>query len=107
MPGGVLYSVPVRKIVMNTSYTYARDHLAELWDKVISDCEPVIVKRRGHADLALVPADELRSMTETLHLLRSPANAERLLRAADRVRESGKRLQSPGEDEERAASSLS
>jgi antitoxin YefM len=82
---------------METSYTYARDHLAELWDKAISDCEPVIVKRRGHSDLALIAADELRSMTETLHLLRSPANAERLLRAADRVRERHPHLQSTAE----------
>jgi antitoxin YefM len=92
---------------METSYTYARDHLAELWDKAVSDCEPVIVKRRGHPDLALISADELRSVTETLHLLRSPANAERLLRAVDRVRESGSELQSPDEDKERAELSTS
>ncbi|MGH2611283.1 MAG: type II toxin-antitoxin system Phd/YefM family antitoxin [Tepidiformaceae bacterium] len=66
---------------METSYTYARDHLAELWDKAISDCEPVIVKRRGHPDLALISADELSSLMETLYLLRSPENARRLKEA--------------------------
>jgi antitoxin YefM len=85
---------------METSYTYARDHLAELWDKAIADCEPVFVKRRGHEDLALVAADELRSMMETLYLLRSPANAERLLRAAERVRRRQGRPQSLAEVEE-------
>ena len=31
--------------------------------------------------MALIPVDELRSLEETAHLLRSPANARRLLRA--------------------------
>ncbi len=66
---------------METSYTYAREHLAELWDKATGDCEPVILKRRGHEDVALISAAELRSMTETLYLLRSPANARWLLEA--------------------------
>lgn len=32
-------------------------------------------------------ADELEGLLETAHLLRSPANAERLLRALNRVQE--------------------
>lgn len=37
--------------------------------------------RRGHEDVALVPADELSSLLETAYLLQSPANARRLLEA--------------------------
>jgi antitoxin YefM len=37
--------------------------------------------------VALVAADELSSLLETAHLLRSPANAERLLRALSRARQ--------------------
>ncbi len=37
--------------------------------------------------LALLAADELRSLLETVHLLRSPANADRLLRALRRAEE--------------------
>lgn len=70
---------------METSYTYARDHLAELWDKAITDCEPVILKRRGHPDLALVSAEELSSLRETVYLLRSPANAHRFFDAMERL----------------------
>lgn len=74
---------------MATSYTQARDNLAELWDKAEDDREPVIIQRRGHEDMALIPAAELRSLRETAHLLRSPANAERLLRALSRSRAKG------------------
>ena len=74
---------------MATSYSYARDHLAELWDRAEDEREPVVIQRRGHEDMALIPAAELRSLRETAHLLRSPANAERLLRALARSRAKG------------------
>ena len=68
------------------SYSHARDNLAELWDRVEDTQEEVILQRRGHEDVALVPAAELRSLQETARLLRSPANAVRLLRALARSR---------------------
>ena len=68
-----------------TTYTDARQRLAELWRVVEEDREPVIITRRGHEEVALVSADELASLQETAHLLRSPANAQRLLRALDRA----------------------
>lgn len=49
--------------------------------------EEVILRRRGHEDLALIPAKELQSLKETAHLLRSPRNAARLLAALARSRE--------------------
>jgi hypothetical protein len=41
--------------------------------------------RRGHEDMAILPAAELRSLEETAHLMRSPANARRLLAALHRA----------------------
>jgi antitoxin YefM len=69
---------------MTGTYSYARDNLAQLWDEVEDSREEVIFTRRGHEDLALLPARELRSLQETAHLLRSPQNATRLLRALAR-----------------------
>jgi antitoxin YefM len=69
-----------------TTYTKARANFAALCDEVISSREPVIIHRRGREDVALVPASELRSLEETAHLLRSPKNARRLLRALADVR---------------------
>jgi antitoxin YefM len=66
------------------SYTEARVRLASLLDEVVSNREEVIIKRRGHPDVALIAADELSSLQETVHLLKSPANGIRLLRALQR-----------------------
>jgi antitoxin YefM len=46
----------------------------------------VIISRKGRHDVALISADELSGLLETLHLLRSPKNAERLLTALDRAK---------------------
>ncbi len=68
------------------TYTAARASLAALCDAVSSGREAIIIHRRGSEDVALVSAAELRSLTETAHLLRSPRNARRLLTALRRAR---------------------
>lgn len=68
-----------------TTYTNARATFAKLCDQVASTREPVIIRRRGGEDVALVSAEELASLIETAHLLRSPKNAERLLNALARA----------------------
>ncbi len=68
------------------SYSEARATLAALLDRVTDDQEPVIIARRGKPAVALVALDELESYRETAYLLRSPANAERLLAALDRAK---------------------
>jgi len=56
----------------------ARKNLFPLIDRVNDDQEPVeIVSRRGSA--YLVSESQFRSLMETAYLLRSPANASRLL----------------------------
>lgn len=69
-----------------TTYTKARAKFASLCDEVTSTREPVIIQRRGHEDVALVAASELRGLEETAHLLSSPENAKRLLAAIARAR---------------------
>jgi antitoxin YefM len=71
------------------SYSYAREHFAEILDQVESSREAAVIQRRGHEDMALIPADELSSLRETAYLLRSPANAARLLAALTRARRGG------------------
>jgi antitoxin YefM len=68
-------------MAIRTTYTAARERFADLWRRVEEDRETVVITRRGHADVALVAADELAGLLETAHLLRSPANARRLLTA--------------------------
>jgi antitoxin YefM len=67
------------------TYTYLRENLARLLEEVEAHRDVVIINRRGHEDVALVPAGELESLVETAHLLRSPKNAARLLSALRRA----------------------
>jgi antitoxin YefM len=69
-----------------TTYTKARANFAALCDEVASGRDAVIIRRRGAEDVALISASELRSIKETAHLLRSPRNAGRLLKALMRAK---------------------
>jgi antitoxin YefM len=67
------------------SYSEARDRLASVWDETISTREPVIIDRRGHESVVILPTSEWQGLVETAHLLRSPVNAHRLLGALQRL----------------------
>ncbi|WP_330203392.1 type II toxin-antitoxin system Phd/YefM family antitoxin [Cyanobacterium sp. DS4] len=68
---------------IETTYTQARENLANLLNDIENDNTIAVVKRRGHKDIALLCADELSSILETIYLLRSPVNAQRLLEALE------------------------
>ncbi|MBM3471493.1 MAG: type II toxin-antitoxin system prevent-host-death family antitoxin [Armatimonadetes bacterium] len=70
---------------VQTTYTDARARLASLMSRAVEDRETVIITRRGKPEVALIAAEELDGLQETAHLLRSPKNAERLLRALGRA----------------------
>lgn len=72
-------------MAIHTTYSEARANLARLWDEATQSRETVIISRRGADDVALIAANELASLQETAHLLRSPANAARLLTALQRA----------------------
>ena len=72
-------------MAIETTYTAARDQLKALMDKVVDDREVVLVRRRQGGDVAMVAAEELEGLLETAHLLRSPRNAARLLKALERA----------------------
>jgi antitoxin YefM len=78
-------------MAVETTYTEARQGLARLLDRVTNDREIVLIRRRGRSAAALLAADELSSLLETAHLLRSPRNARRLLSALRRAYEGGGR----------------
>jgi antitoxin YefM len=67
------------------SFEQAHRDLSGLMDRVVDDCEIVVIDRPGMAGAALIAECELASLLETAHLLESPRNAERLLRTLERV----------------------
>jgi len=73
-------------MAIETTYSQVRSHLAAVLDNVIDNREVIIVNRRGKEPVAMISADELSSLVETAHLLRSPKNSQRLLAALQRAR---------------------
>ncbi len=73
-------------MTIETTYSQAREQFKSLMDRAVDDREVVIVRRRSGDAVAMIAADELESLMETAHLLRSPHNAERLLSALTRAR---------------------
>lgn len=67
------------------SYVEACADLASMWDRIVATRETMIISRRGKESLVVMPLGEWKSIEETLYLLRSPANASRLLSALDRL----------------------
>jgi antitoxin YefM len=72
-------------VPIDITYTSLRENLASVLDRVVQDQDVAIVRRRGSEDVAMIPAAELAGLVETAHLLRSPKNAKRLLKALRRA----------------------
>jgi len=71
------------------SYTAARENLASMMDKVCADHAPVIITRKRDQSVIMISLEDFESLEETAYLLRSPANAKRLLESIEAL-ESGK-----------------
>jgi antitoxin YefM len=65
------------------TYSQVRANLATILDLVSENRQIVKITRRNGADVALIAADELSSILESVYLLRSPANAKRLFSAME------------------------
>jgi antitoxin YefM len=51
----------------------------------VNDREEVVITRAGHEPVVMVSLADFESLRETAYLLRSPANARRLLDAMERL----------------------
>lgn len=67
------------------SYTESRARYAEVLDGVTNDREEVVITRAGHEPVVIVSLEDYQSLKETAYLMRSPANARRLLDAMERL----------------------
>mgnify|MGYP000863833441 FL=1 len=71
------------------TYTSARAHLAKTMDQVCDDHEPVIITRNGERSVVLLSLEDFKALEETAYMLRSPANAKRLLAAIEQLAQGG------------------
>jgi antitoxin YefM len=65
-----------------TTYTTVRANLASTMDKVCNDHEPLIITRNGEQAVVMLSLEDFKALEETAYLLRTPANARRILSAA-------------------------
>lgn len=73
------------------TYTAARENLAATMDRVCQDRDPVIITRNRDQAVVMLSLADYESLQETAYLLRSPANAKRLLDSIEAA-ENGKLL---------------
>ncbi len=65
----------------HVNYTEFRQNLAAHMDEVCNSRAPLTVTRQKGRSVVVLAEEEYEGLMETLHLLKSPANAERLLRS--------------------------
>jgi antitoxin YefM len=65
----------------HATYTDFRDRLAAYMDQVWDSRAPLHVTRQGGRAVVVISEEEFEGWMETVHLLRSPANARRLLQS--------------------------
>jgi antitoxin YefM len=65
--------------VKSITYTAARENLASTINRVCEDDAPVVITKNRDQAVVMLSLSEYESLQETAYLLRSPANAKRLL----------------------------
>jgi antitoxin YefM len=65
----------------HVTYTDFRERLAAYMDQVWDSRAPLHVTRQGGRSVVVMSEEEFAGWMETVHLLRSPANARRLLQS--------------------------
>jgi antitoxin YefM len=71
------------------TYTAARANLARTMDRVCEDHDPIIITRNSEQAVVMLSLEDYSALTETAYLLRSPANARRLLESLAELEQGG------------------
>ncbi len=67
------------------TYTAARENLAATMDQVCEDRNPVIITRKRDQAVVMISLEDYEALQETAYLLRSPANAKRLIASLEAI----------------------
>ena len=65
------------------SYAEARQNLVDVMQETCTSHKPVVITRRKAESVVMMSLDDYQALEETIYLLRSPKNAEKLLQSLD------------------------
>ena len=69
------------------SYTQARNNFSTVMNEVCENHAPIIITRQSQKPVVMMSLEDYNAIAETLHLLRSPKNAQRLYKALDELKQ--------------------
>ena len=79
------YMQPVGCLMAHVTYTELRANLAGFMDEVCNTRAPLLVTRQNARSVVMVSEEDYEGLMETVHVLRSPANALRLLESIEQA----------------------
>ena len=68
------------------SFSEARNNLKQVIDRVVDDADVAVITRRDSPDAVVMSLDTYNSWMETVHLLKTPANAAHLGKSIQQLR---------------------
>lgn len=68
------------------SFSEARNNLKQVIDSVVENADVTVIMRRDAPDAVVMSLDTLNSWVETVHLLKTPANAAHLAKSIGQLR---------------------
>ena len=68
------------------TYTQARKNFSSVMNRVCDDHAPVIITRQSERPVVMMSLEDYSAIEETMYLLKSPANAQRLYEALEKLK---------------------
>ncbi len=68
------------------NFSEARNRLKNILDQVVEDADYTVISRRDADDAVVMSLEQFNGLMETVHLLKSPANAAHLAKSIDQYR---------------------
>ena len=85
------------------TYTQARKNFTSIMNKVCDDHAPIIITRQSERPVVMMSLEDYSAIEETMYLLRSPKNAQRLYKALEQLKKGNYQQRKLIEEDEQEA----
>lgn len=94
-----MYDVRTEQAMDALTYSYTRQHFADVMRQVNDDRAPVVVTSQRGKPVVIMSLDDYHALEETAYLLRNPKGAKRLMEAVEELRNGGGELRELASDD--------